>query len=332
METSNYWIGKDTDYASVWDAYDNGLDYIDVFRSKRLHLLRIELQQFPVDMAIFNFEAVYKTVKGYYHDMKLYGLSDYKYGITGPLFIYSVDRGSSTWNFLGELVPVLALALTLVREGINTQEIENLRRNLQNIQEFFPEVDSGDIEELVRANLPTGTRRALRRLSEQGIQNVGVSQGPFDGDIEGPERSLISIDKLIVNLSFGDSVGGDKIGNDKISSGDIHAGRGSQVTVGKMNTTQSWREANRVRRLGQTELEILAEELSYIRRLKNTVPIDPELNHDTGQIAAAELAAKMGSKRSAELHLKNAGSWLRDFAIEVGASLTAEYIKKVTGM
>ncbi len=45
MDIYEYWIGQDTDYASVWRAYEEGTGYIDKFRSMRVHLLRIELDQ-----------------------------------------------------------------------------------------------------------------------------------------------------------------------------------------------------------------------------------------------------------------------------------------------
>src|SRR5512138_2774604 len=113
MDVYEYWIGQRIDYRAVWQAYEEGIDgYIDKFRSMRVYLLRVELTQFSSDLALFNHEAVYKTIKGYFHDLKRYGLSEEEYISTGPLFLYSVDRGSGIWNLLGELQPLIALAVT----------------------------------------------------------------------------------------------------------------------------------------------------------------------------------------------------------------------------
>jgi hypothetical protein len=57
MSVKEYWIGKGIDYAEVWHDYENGCADIDKFRSMRVHLIRIELDQFSADQPLFNHEA-----------------------------------------------------------------------------------------------------------------------------------------------------------------------------------------------------------------------------------------------------------------------------------
>jgi hypothetical protein len=103
MSVEEYWIGQGVDYKAVWVSYEEGLGYIDKFRKMRVHALRIELAQFPSDLPLFNHEAVYKTIKGYFHDLKQQCLSPGESDVAGPLFLYSVERASGIWTFLGEL-------------------------------------------------------------------------------------------------------------------------------------------------------------------------------------------------------------------------------------
>ncbi len=83
MQRSEYWIGEEIQYESLWNAYESGFAYIDKFRSMRVHLLRVELTQFPVDLPLFNHEAVYKTIQGYFHDFKRACLTHEEYDRAG---------------------------------------------------------------------------------------------------------------------------------------------------------------------------------------------------------------------------------------------------------
>ena len=56
--------------------------------------------------------------------------------------------------------------------------------------------------------------------------------------------------------------------------------------------------------------------------------VEPEQDIAVSEIAKAEQAAKAGDGPKALKHLKSAGKWAWDFVTKVGASLTAEVIKK----
>ena len=94
-----YWIGENIDYDKIWDAYDQGQAYIQKFQSMRVHLFRLKLREHPRNLPLFNFEAVYKTIKGYFHDLKKLCLNSKDYAMAGPLFVYSVNRDSGIWDF-----------------------------------------------------------------------------------------------------------------------------------------------------------------------------------------------------------------------------------------
>jgi len=330
METSEYWIGRNIDYESVWQAYEEGAEpYIDKFRSMRVYLLRIELTDFPSDLPLFNHEAVYKTIKGYFHDLKRYGLSEDEYWSAGPLFLYSVDRGSGIWNFLGELQPLLALAVTLVEGTMRNQVLVNSGRTRQIFQQYFPDANPDDIQRIMQANTRRDLQLARSKLVAQEIKGVKVSQEHFDGNYEVTEKTLIDIQKVIMNqfIVVGDSVTGDKVQGDKVQAdrGGIAAGRDNNIIRSRVITKET---VNTER----NDLATLARELSEIREELHGRATQPEQDVDIGQIAAAEIAARSGDRRGALLHLKNVGTWALDFATQVSAGIAAEFMKKAMGI
>jgi hypothetical protein len=115
---AEYWIGKGINYDAVWGAYESGMAYKEKFRRMQVHLLRITIEAHPLDQPLFNFEAVFKTVKGYFHDLKKMCLTEEEYNASGPLFVYCVDRSSGVWDFLGDLRQLLMLGTSLADEKV----------------------------------------------------------------------------------------------------------------------------------------------------------------------------------------------------------------------
>jgi len=115
---SEYWIGENVDYEDIWAAYESGDGYVHKYHSMRVHLLRITLREQPRELPLFNFEAVYKTIKGYYHDLKKACLTREEYEAAGPLFIYQVNRSSGVWDFLGEIRQLLMFGTSLADEKV----------------------------------------------------------------------------------------------------------------------------------------------------------------------------------------------------------------------
>jgi hypothetical protein len=325
VDQYEYWIGKDVDYRSVWQAYEDGLGYIEKFRTMRVHLLQIELTQFPSHLALFNHEVVYKTIKGYFHDFKLYCLSNKDYSYAGPLFLYSVDRGSGIWNFLGEAHLILAFALSLATGKVLGQELDNVEKKLQLLQKYFPsEVDPAVVQNFMHARTPRALEQAVNKLVAQGIQRVAVSQRPFRGDFHDTASSLVDIKQTIVK---GDLIMGDNVGRDNIYAdrGAIAAGGNAKITNSEFR--QVWSEL-----AGNPDLETLARELAELRNKMRVQAVEPEHDIAVGHIAAAETAAKAGDGPTMLQHLKEAGKWALEFATKVGATLTTEIIQKSLGM
>src|SRR5437660_8359407 len=103
VEVSEYWIGKGVDYESLWAAYDGGQGYIQKYYNMTTHLLVIEFSSPEKSKPLFEHEAIFKTIKGYFHDFKKACLTYDDYATAGPLFFYSVERASGIYKFLGEL-------------------------------------------------------------------------------------------------------------------------------------------------------------------------------------------------------------------------------------
>lgn len=98
---TEYWIGENVDYSKVWDAYNAGKDdYINKFHSMKTVPIKIEFDSPNRQDPLFNLEAIYKTLKGLYFDFKQYCLTDNEFNNAGPLFVYSIERGSAEWTIL----------------------------------------------------------------------------------------------------------------------------------------------------------------------------------------------------------------------------------------
>jgi hypothetical protein len=195
--TYEYWIGDGVDYEAVWAAYESGAGYVQKFHSTQVHLLRITLREQPRELPLFNFEAVYKTIKGYFHDLKKACLSRAEYETAGPLFVYRVDRGSGIWDFLGELRQLLMFGTSLADEKLMGERLASLDKRMEFLRRHFGHaVRPEDLESFMRARTPRQLERALQRLFEQGIQRVEVSREPFMGDIQATQATLIDLKQL----------------------------------------------------------------------------------------------------------------------------------------
>lgn len=197
-----YWIGQGVDYDAIWNAYEQGEGYIQKYHSMRVHLIRITLREQPRHLPLFNFEVVFKTIKGYFHDLKKNCLTQDDYIMAGPLFIYSVKRESGIWDFLGELRQLIMLGSTLADEKIMGQKIENMDKKLEFLRKHFGnEVSPKDFERFMKAKTPRTLEKAVRKLIEQGIERIEISREPFKGQIKEIESSLVDVKAIPGDLS-----------------------------------------------------------------------------------------------------------------------------------
>ena len=200
MSMYEYWIGKNVDFRSVWNDFESGLGYIEKYNSMEVHLIRLTFEQYPSDLPLFNHEAVLKTIKGYFHDLKRICLTHQEYSVAGPLFIYDVRRDSGIWSFLGELRQLLLLGTTLADEKIVGQKIDNIDKKLKIISDYFG--NSGalypeDFRQFMEANTPRELENAVQKLFQQKLLRVEISREPFTGNIGKTTESLIELKGLL---------------------------------------------------------------------------------------------------------------------------------------
>jgi hypothetical protein len=196
MDQAEYWIGKGVDYRSVWDSFEQGYGYIDKFHSMRVHLLRIQFALPAISDPLFNHEAIYKTIKGYFHDFKQHVLTSRQYQKAGPLFLYGIDRGSGIWSFLGEIEPLIPFGATLAEELVIGQHITNLTAKLDFLKAHFGSDVSPELfEAFMKARTPAALDDAVCRLYAQRLTRVSISERPFEGDIETLESSMVDLPK-----------------------------------------------------------------------------------------------------------------------------------------
>lgn len=193
-----YWIGKGINYDKIWDAYDKGSQYIQKYHSMRVYLIRLTFNQHSIDLPLFNFEAVYKTVKGYFHDLKQLCFNQSEYESAGPLFLYSVERASGIWTFVGELRQLILLGTTLADEKAIGEKLDNWDRKFQLLHKYFGEsISKEDFDRFMNAGTPRQIDGAVKHLIAQKIEKVEISREPFDGDIQHTQSTLIDIKRLL---------------------------------------------------------------------------------------------------------------------------------------
>lgn len=198
MPMYEYWIGRDIDYDQLWNDYEAGQGYIQKFHSMRVHLIRITLVQPQPQVPLFNHEAVFKTIKGYFHDLKQLCLAHDEYLSAGPLFLYSVERASGIWSFLGELRQLLLLGTTLADEKVIGEKLANMDKRLEFLRKHFGgAVSSEDFQMFMRAKTPRQLEKAAQHLIEQGVKRVEISREPFIGNIKETEATLVDVKKLL---------------------------------------------------------------------------------------------------------------------------------------
>jgi len=189
-----YWIGKDINYEQIWRAYEEGKGYIDKYRSMRVHLIRIKLSYPASNLPLFNYEAILKTIKGYFHDLKHLCLSRDEYMSAGPLFLYSVERSSGLWSFLGELRQLVLFGTTLADEKLVGQRLSNIDKKIEILKKHFGDaVFTEDFQNFMQGSTPRQLEKAVQKLIKQGIEKIEISKEPFIGEIESTKSTLIDV-------------------------------------------------------------------------------------------------------------------------------------------
>ncbi len=190
-----YWIGKGIDVKSIWNAFDRGRGYEDKYKSMRVHLLRIRFEKPQQHLPLFSHEAIFKTVKAYFHELKSVCLSHDEYAVAGPLFLYEVNRQSAEYTWLGELRQLLLFGTTLADEKLVGQQIDNLDRKLSFLRNHFDlsAIREEDFRAFMRARTQPEMERAVFNLFGHGIRSVGVSSDPFTGDPAAAHRTLVEL-------------------------------------------------------------------------------------------------------------------------------------------
>ena len=197
MAMHEYWIGQGVDFRGVWSDYDNGRGYEQKFNTMRVHLIRLTFEMPASHLPLFNHEAIFKTVKGYFHEIKRLCLSSSDYEMAGPLFLYEVSRGSSIWSFLGELRQLLLLGTTLADEKVVGQRLDNIDKKLSILSRYFGNTaHPEDFRAFMQAQAAPDLEDVVTRMIGEGLRRVEVSRRPFSGDPDASRGDMIDLKKI----------------------------------------------------------------------------------------------------------------------------------------
>jgi hypothetical protein len=183
----------DVDAAQAWNDYEDGSGYEQKFRQMTCHLLEIEFDV-PVRDPIFAFEAIFKTTKRYFHDLKQLCLTPSEYDEAGPLYFYAVDRGSAIWQWLGELRQLILFGTTLGDEKVVGQTLDNLDKKLSMLHKYFGSgVNPKHFDAFMRAKAAPEIEAAVRKMLKQQIKRIGISKRPVKELLPGGPFDLVDL-------------------------------------------------------------------------------------------------------------------------------------------
>jgi hypothetical protein len=198
-----YWIGKGIDLRKLWADYEGGAGYMNKFEAMDVHLIQFTFKNPPSHLPLFNLEVVLKTLKAYFHEIKLLSLSQSKYDEAGPLFVYEINRGSSIWSFLGGLRHLVLFGTTLADEQLKNLLLDNTIKELEILDKkvdvlkkhFGSAVEKRDFQQFMQAQKPDDLKAAINKLFGAGIGKIEISKESFKGNIDDTKKSLINIKK-----------------------------------------------------------------------------------------------------------------------------------------
>jgi hypothetical protein len=195
-----YWIGKGIDLDEVWADFDKGQSYIRKFESRRVHLMTLIFNS-NGSAPLYNHEAIFKTVKFYFHELKLHCLTSREYDESAPLFLYDVERGSSWYEFAGDIGNLVLTALSLTdqsriaKSNLLTKEVERFQRQLEVARKFG--VNQGELsrawKEWLKADTQDALRDARNRLVDAGLKEILISEKPLEGNPGVAKSSLLTV-------------------------------------------------------------------------------------------------------------------------------------------
>lgn len=177
-DLAEYWIGAGVNYTRLWEAYRHGQGYIQKFESREVHLIEVKLANPPKYLPLFNQEVVVKSLKGLFHDLKRQNLTQVEYAEALPLFLYSIERGSGVFKFLGELRQLLMFGTVLGDEQIMAAHLGNRQRRIDFLRENFPSVTAEEAKRFVMAKTTYEMDEVLGHLFGEGISSIKISAEP----------------------------------------------------------------------------------------------------------------------------------------------------------
>lgn len=197
MSFYEYWIGKNINLDAVWRDYEEGSGYERKFRQIKCHLLQIEFENPPAADPLFSFEAVFKTTRRYFHDVKQSCLSPREYDEAAPLYFYGVMRGSAIWQWLGELRQLLLFGTSLGDEKVVGQTLDNLDKKLAILHKYFgSDVNPKDFDAFMRAKAAPEIEAVVRKMLRHKIKRVSISARPIGGSNLPADAELLDMKQL----------------------------------------------------------------------------------------------------------------------------------------
>jgi uncharacterized protein (DUF433 family) len=176
---SQYWIGKDLPLGDLWQAYQGGIDYLEKFNHIEAHFLEISFSESAEGTPFGSFEVVYKTIKSYFHQIKQTCFQN-EYSDLAPLYFYSAFRHPTRYLFLGQINPLLIMAISLIEKKFIGDSFSDTKQILEFVRINFPEALVEDKLNQFQASRGNHIDKDyFEKLINLGLSGVKVTKKPF---------------------------------------------------------------------------------------------------------------------------------------------------------
>ena len=143
-----------------------------------LVILSIQFEKPNTRLPLIEHELIYKAFKRLFHDFKKLTLSDDEYDKALPIFLYEINRGSATYEWVIELgkvasfVSFLAVGYKYILERVKDHhEITNFSLNNKKL-----ELEIAQMEQSINGRESSNTQTCRNIIINQNILAIEVKQ------------------------------------------------------------------------------------------------------------------------------------------------------------
>lgn len=176
-----YWIGKDIDIKYLKLVSEEGyVAFVQKIKNnyEDLVILSIQFEKPNARLPLIEHELIYKAFKRLFHDFKELTLSEDEYDNALPIFLYEINRGSATYEWVIEagqiasFISFLAIGYKYILERVKDHhEIKNLSLNNKKL-----ELEVAQMEQTLNGRESSNTQICRDIIINQNILTIDIRE------------------------------------------------------------------------------------------------------------------------------------------------------------